>query len=203
MYKREDWTLYRSLNTLGQKAGVGADGIPCLVAKELVDNALDAGGRCRVGMLADNGFWVEDDGGGIPGSDTQIAALFSINRPLTTTKIERKPVRGALGNGLRVVAGAVLATDGGLIVSTRGRTLELIPQEDTGKTIARRLGEWTKPGCRVEVRFGPSLKAVQDDLWWAHQANLLAGGESSYAGESSPYWYDSEAFYELLAAARN
>jgi hypothetical protein len=43
---------------------------------------------------------VEDDGDGIPGSDEQIAALFSIRRPLTSTKILRRPVRGASGNGL-------------------------------------------------------------------------------------------------------
>ncbi len=201
MFKREDWTLYRSLNTLGQKAGVAAELIPRLVAKELADNALDAGGRCRVGMLAENGFWIEDDGDGIPGSDAQIAALFSINRPLTSTKIVRRPSRGAMGNGLRVVAGAVLATSGRLTVSTRGRTLDLIPQEDTGKTIATRVGEWPYAGCRIEVRFGPSLKVGADDLIWAQQANLLAEGDSSYTGGSSPYWYDSEAFYVLLKAA--
>ena len=37
---KEDWTLFRSLNTLTQKAGVSADKIAMVVAKELVDNAL-------------------------------------------------------------------------------------------------------------------------------------------------------------------
>src|SRR3712207_9128722 len=45
-------------------------------------------------------------GDGIPGDDAEIAALFSINRPLTSSKYLRRPTRGALGNGLRVVAGA-------------------------------------------------------------------------------------------------
>ncbi len=44
--------------------------------KELVDNALDACGRCEVGRLH-NGFWVEDIGDGIDGSDEELAALFS------------------------------------------------------------------------------------------------------------------------------
>jgi hypothetical protein len=98
--------------------------IPGLVAKEVTDNALDEAGRCRIGTLEDiHGFWVEDDGGGIPGDDAAIAALFSIARPLTSSKILRRPSRGALGNGLRIVAGAVLASGGTLVVSTRGRVL--------------------------------------------------------------------------------
>ena len=199
MLRRPDWSLYGSLNTLGQKAGVAAEWIPHLVAKELADNALDVSRTCRVGFLADNGFWVEDDGPGISKNDNQIAALFSINRPLMSTKTFRKPSRGALGNGLRVVAGAVLSTNGRLVVATQARMLELIPQESTGKTIAKRLCEWTKPeGCRIEVRFGPSLRVRHDALEWANEAIALAAGGSSYEGESSPYWYDSDAFYDLL-----
>src|SRR4051812_33874509 len=110
MYTREDWTLFRTLATLGQKAGVATATIPALVAKELADNALDATGGCRVGLLGKDGFFVEDDGGedggGIPGDDAAVAALFSISRPLTSSKLLRMPTRGALGNGLRVVAGA-------------------------------------------------------------------------------------------------
>jgi hypothetical protein len=204
MFEREDWTLFRSLNTLGQKAGVGVNLIPKLVAKELVDNALDASGDCRVGWLSGgDGFWVEDDGGGIPGADDEIALLFSINRPLTSSKILRKPTRGALGNGLRVVAGAVLASDGSMRVSTRGRTLELSPQRDTGLSTALRVGDWNKPGCRVEIRFGSSLNIDQNALGWANRAILLAAGKSSYRGKSSPYWYDSESFHELLLASQN
>ena len=112
MFTREDWTLFRTLQTLAQKAGVATRAVPALVAKELADNALDASGGCRVGLLPDNGFFVEDDGDGIPGDDDAVAALFSINRPLASTKLLRLPTRGALGNGLRVVAGAVLAWPG-------------------------------------------------------------------------------------------
>src|SRR5262249_12937873 len=114
MYEREDWVLFRNLGTLGQKAGVPLEKIAALVAKELTDNALDAGAECRVGLLDGNGFWVEDDGEGISGTDEEIAELFSIKRPLKSSKLVRLPTRGALGNGLRVVAGAVLASGGSL-----------------------------------------------------------------------------------------
>ena len=40
--------------------------------------------------------------------------LFSVNRDLVSSKLKRFPTRGALGYGLRVVAGAVAAFSGGL-----------------------------------------------------------------------------------------
>ena len=75
---KEDWTLFRSLNTLTQKAGVSADKIAMVVAKELVDNALDTGAKCDIGLIGNDGFYVEDDGPGIEASDNEIASLFSI-----------------------------------------------------------------------------------------------------------------------------
>ncbi len=40
LFVREDWTLFRNLNTLGQKAGASVEKLPRLIVKELVDNAL-------------------------------------------------------------------------------------------------------------------------------------------------------------------
>src|SRR5262245_45156863 len=109
MFRREDWTLFRSLQTLVQKAGVPTENIARLVVKELVDNALDAWAACEVELLEANAVAVYDDGPGIPGDDAALADLFSVSRPLASTKLLRLPTRGALGNGLRVVSGAVLA----------------------------------------------------------------------------------------------
>ena len=74
LFNRQDWTLFRSLSTLGQRAGVTQDAIPALVVKELVDNALDAAGTCRYGRTGDRGLYVQDDGDGLPGTDADIAA---------------------------------------------------------------------------------------------------------------------------------
>ncbi len=125
VFCRPDWTLFRNLSTLGQRAGVTTDIIPALVVKELVDNALDAAAQCHYGQTADGGLFVQDDGDGLPGTDAEVASLFSVARPLSSTKLLRLPTRGALGNGLRVVVGAVLASGGTLTVSTRGRALHL------------------------------------------------------------------------------
>lgn len=201
LFERADWTLFRSLTTLSQKAGVPSARLPRLIAKELADNALDVSGFCRVELLDGNGFWVEDDGDGIPGDDRAVASLFSINRPLASSKIFRRPSRGALGNGLRVVTGAILASAGTLHVSTRGRTLQLLPQVETGETLALPAGDYAARGTRVEVRFGPPLRVDRNTLAWARQAILLSQGGPRYAGKPSPHWYDGDAFYELLQAS--
>jgi hypothetical protein len=38
-------------------------------------------------------------------------------------------------------------------------------------------------------------------LYWAKQAIVAAGTEPIYAGKTSPWWYESDAFFELLKAA--
>jgi hypothetical protein len=116
-FERADWTLFRTIEGLQQKAGVSKSRLRRLVLKELTDNGLDTGAATRVGTLLNGGgYFIEDDGPGI--DPDEVARLFSINRPMVSTKLLRLPTRGALGNGLRVVAGAVLASQGSLTVIT-------------------------------------------------------------------------------------
>lgn len=201
IYVREDWTLFRNLNTLGQKAGVGRGDIPKLVVKELADNALDTSGGCQYGTIGENGFYVENDGDGLPGSDAEIADLFSVSRPLSSSKLFRQPTRGALGNGLRVVAGAVLASGGKLAIKTRGRALLLRPRDSDGGTDVERLGPWNGQGTRVEVHLGDSLVVDEDTFEWARRAVHLSKGGKAYSGKTSPWWYDADSFFDLAQAA--
>ena len=120
---------------LQQNAGVEARKLRRLVLKELADNGLDAGAEVRVGDAPTGGYFVEDDGPGIDGTPEEIARLFCIARPMVSTKLLRLPTRGALGNGLRVVAGAVLASDGSLDVITRNRRIVLRPERDGTTTV--------------------------------------------------------------------
>src|SRR5512135_1087491 len=159
LFEHDDWKDFQSLETLCRKAGASQDKLTMVVAKELADNALDAAGGCEVGLLEDNGFFVHDEGGGIEGDERAIAALFSINRPLRSSKRLRLPSRGALGNGLRVVAGTVF--------SSGGTTAEIVGQFD---------GE----GTRVQVRFGPTLAVDEETLTWAEEAIRLAGMGTQY-----------------------
>jgi hypothetical protein len=203
LFSRQDWTLFRSLSTLGQRAGVTQEVIPALVAKELVDNALDAAGTCRYGLTDDGrGLFVEDDGDGLPGTDTEVAALFSVARPLSSSKLLRLPTRGALGNGLRVVAGAVLASGGRLTVKTCGRALRLRPRDADGMTDVQHVKPWKGTGTRVEIVLGDALPIDADTFQWATRADAMATTPgTSYRGATSPWWYDSDSFYELTQAA--
>jgi hypothetical protein len=203
-FEREDWSLFRTVEGLQQKAGVAKHNLFRLVLKELADNGLDEGTKVRIGSLPGNGgYFVEDDGHGIDGTPEEIAQLFSIARPMISTKLLRLPTRGALGNGLRVVAGTVLASQGSLVVITHDRRITLRPERDGTTTV---IG--TKPvefsvGTRIEIRLGPTIPNGSDVLSWARTAIELATGGTTYSGRTSPWWYDAPQFHELLDARGN
>ena len=139
-----------------------------LVLKELADNALDTGAHGQRRRAAQGGgYFVEDDGPGIDGTPEEIARLFSIARPMVSTKLLRLPTRGALGNGLRVVAGAVLASGGSLVVITRNRRIELRPERDGTTTVVSVKTVKHPVGTRIEISFGPALPCDGDALSWA------------------------------------
>ena len=66
-FERADWTSFRTIEGLQQKAGVAQNKMRRLVLKELADNALDTGARLRIGQLPGGGYFVEDSGSGIEG----------------------------------------------------------------------------------------------------------------------------------------
>jgi hypothetical protein len=112
--------------------------------------------------------------------------LFSIARPMISTRLLRLPRRGALGNGLRVVAGAVLASEGSLAVITRNHRLVLHPERD-GSTTVVSADPITFPfGTRIEIAFGPALPQNDSIFSWAEMACRLGGCGSSYLASRRP-----------------
>jgi hypothetical protein len=200
-FERADWTSFRTVEGLQQKAGVTRSKLRRLVLKELADNALDTGARVCIGQLAGGGYFVENGGNGIEGQPEDIAWLFSIARPMISTKLLRLPTRGALGNGLRVVAGAVLASEGFLVIITGDRRIELHPERNGSTTVVTVTSVDFPVGTRVEIGLGSAIPLDADALRWASIANLLAKGKPSYQGKSSPWWYDAPQFHELLSAS--
>jgi hypothetical protein len=77
-FEREDWSLFRTVEGLQQKAGVPKGRLRRLVLKELADNGLDNDADVRVGDLPGGGYFIEDDSSGI--EPEEIARLFSIAR---------------------------------------------------------------------------------------------------------------------------
>lgn len=143
-------------------------------------------------------YVIQDDGPGIDGTPQDIARLFSIDRGLVSSKLWRKPQRGALGNGLRVVAGALIASGGGsLIIWTRDQCLAVTPLGDGGADVVAEPVAFPV-GTRIEISFGPLLPRDHAALLWAEQAINMADGGAGYSGKSSAHWFDGDAFYELI-----
>jgi hypothetical protein len=186
-FQREDWLLFRTIEGLQQRAGVPKERLRRLVLKELADNGLDIGARVRIGKTDGGGYFVEDDGIGI--DPDEVARLFSIDRPMVSTKLWRLPSRGALGNGLRVVTGAVLASGGSLAVITRNRRIALRPERDGTTSVIKTEPVEFPVGTRIEIGLGTLPDDDPNALWWAQIAIGMRG--TSYAGKTSPWWYDA------------
>lgn len=164
LFERDDWRLFTDPTTLPQKAGCQPANLRQIVLREIVDNALDA--SAQVTLRHHEGKWIIADNG--PGLDpADVPRLFAVNRPLLSSKRRRLPLRGMLGNGLRVVAGAVAASDGSLVVETRGRRLTLAVDPATGMTTVDKDRPVTsKPGLTIYITFGPVLPEYGDDGAW-------------------------------------
>jgi len=100
---------------------------------------------------------------------------------------------------LRVIAGAVLATEGKLFVRTRGRYMEIIPTDAGGSEVID-LGKVEPSGTRIEVFFGNALD-IDSRINWIGLVKKVAGYHIQYKGKTSPHWYDDDTFYELCRAA--
>ena len=72
----KDWERFRTIKGLSSKAGVPRGKIAALVAKELMDNALDAGAdeQCWIEQVGTDGFIIGDNG---PGFDPAKVADLS------------------------------------------------------------------------------------------------------------------------------
>lgn len=198
LFTREDWRLFTSFSTLPQKAGVAREDLDRVVLKELVDNALDAGDRC--GVLNDWDGFVDVRSYGKGMNKETIERVYSVNRPLVSSKLLRKPTRGALGNGLRVVSGAVISTNGEMFVTSRGKTYEITWD---GNGIAHALyveDSLEEDLTSVRIRLGHWEDGFDEEwLDWSYYTLQMADTETSkgFVGKTSAFWYDSESFYTL------
>jgi Histidine kinase-, DNA gyrase B-, and HSP90-like ATPase len=181
-FEREDWVLFRVIDGLTQKAGVSRDKLSRLVMKELADNSCDAGSsEVEVGKLGKSKFFVDDNGPGFSDTPEEIARLFSIHRPMISSKYLRLPTRGAVGNGLRVAAGAVLASGGSLVVITRNRRIELRPERSHHDGGQQRGGQASgRQQDRDRLRSGTGMRQRHSRLG----QGCLQAGKDGRAGVS-------------------
>jgi DNA topoisomerase VI subunit B len=145
---------------LPQKAGCAPHQIGRVVLKELVDNALDSGAKVKLDKIALDGFRITDNGPGI--DPAEVPRLFAVNRPLLSSKLKRLPLRGMLGNGLRVVMGTIAAYDGTIAVTTRGHRLTLAVDKIRGLTeVLSDEPAPDKPGTEIDITMPSAF--VRDD----------------------------------------
>jgi hypothetical protein len=188
-----DWAELLQPDGLLRKAGCTRGELFSLVLRELADNSLDEGAAAALSRKG--ATWiVTDDGPGIDPPD--VPKLFSVNRPLSSSKRKRLPTRGMLGNGLRVVVGAAVIGNGELMVETRGHCVRLSIDSSTGiTTVTSDQPSEVKIGVTVHITL-PGSTEVDGRL--AVRAIVLASLGRSYSGPSSPWWYGTEDMRLLL-----
>lgn len=197
MTETPDWELFLEPEKLQQKAGCQPHRLRQLVLREIVDNALDVGAQVTLHQEGD--AWVVTDNG--PGLHPEmVPELFAVNRPLRSNKA-RRPLRGMLGNGLRVVMGAAVASEGSLVVETRGRRMTLGVNQATGDTTVT-VSETIamSPGLVVRITFGPGLPKHPsfDDARLAREAIRISTYGSNYNGSPSPWWYSAKNLHSFM-----
>jgi hypothetical protein len=178
----DDWSDYADLSKLPRRSGVTSNLLRRLVLKELADNALDECDRVnrpgKVTISKDeyciNTYTVTDEGEGLNGTPEQIAAFFSLRRPKATSKLWRLPKRGAVGNGIRVIVGAVASGAGHIIIESRGQKITLRPQAHNGVTVVEKV----EPGVRVTgtsitIKINPACPCDLQEMSWAQLAIRL------------------------------
>ena len=209
LFAREDWSLYVSLSTLSQRAGVSRDDLPWLICKEFADNALDAAdaagrpGAVQISVDACGNLIVDDQGTGITGATPEkIADIFRVSRPMLSSKLLRQADRGAVGNGIRVCAGYLTTTGGRLIIEAGGLRVELQPEMDGTSRIIRNGTIKPRQGLRLIATAG-TRPFCDDHLAWARDAIELArrSGRPAFDGRTSPHWHDLDHFRVLLGSA--
>jgi anti-sigma regulatory factor (Ser/Thr protein kinase) len=100
-YTSDEWRAFVDPAGLQRKAGASWQDMPTLILREVADNAADAANGAGVWLesvvIDDCKWWlIEDHGDGI--KPDQVARVFSVNRPLESTKHVRRISRGMLGN---------------------------------------------------------------------------------------------------------
>ena len=183
--------------------------LPWLVVKELGDNALDSAdaaghpGAVEISVDPRGNLIVTDAGTGLPDATAeQIAKLFCVDRPMVSSKLLRRPTRGAVGNGLRVCLGYLTATRGKLVIETGSLRVELAPEIDGSSRIVGSSTSKPRQGLRLTA-FAGDAPFADEHLAWAKDAIELAqqSGEPSFTGRPSPHWFDCDHFRTLLRAA--
>lgn len=173
---------------LSEKAGVPKYEFTKMIVKELIDNACDVGGG-RFKIVDRDLLEFYDDGPGIP-----LEAL-SIKRPLVSSKHWRLGERGALGNGLRAVMGALYCLDGHLVVHAQGKATKVFIGDD-GET--NYIEQGSSSDTKVQV-YCDGIGNERGLLSFKLTEHMT--GPVVKSGRAIPEWFDDEAILDIQRSA--
>jgi DNA topoisomerase VI subunit B len=205
--RRLDTRLFGTLQGLTNMAGVPPQLLRRLIVKEAVDNALDEMDRIggdatsvTVSKDGDNTYVVTDGGSGIEQDLDKLRDLFSTSRPMVTGKFLRRPSRGTLGNGLRVLVGAVALSEARISVQSHGQRTTLRPKISGITEVLAQESVPPAPGTRIEFSLGAIIPRDDRDLIHAERAIRLAKKAGQpFKRLSSPHWQDFDHLAEICA----
>jgi hypothetical protein len=176
--------------------------------KELTDNALDFCDSCKLYGLATaildgpNTYTVVNQGPGWQKRPEEFAHLLSLARGESiSSKLWRKPLRGALGHGLMGVVGTVASGDGRITIKSCNGSVVLKPSAQNGNTAIEELTAIDYPvGTSITIEIDPTYPEDPHALYWAQVAiGLAKNGGPPFSGRPSPHWFEIDAFSLLLA----
>ena len=196
------------LSNLSQRAGVPIGSIRGLILKELVDNALDEmdrvgqPGQVTLTQDGEHTYTVTDQGRGFADSPQELAYRFSIAKPMVSSKQWRKPTRGCVGNGLRVIVASVASGGGRIKIKTRNQVVTLRPRLD-GTTAIEDVKTIDWPiGAAITIEIDRNYHAHDGTLSWAKLAIELAQNSAeAFNRKPHPLWLDADHLALNMLAA--
>ena len=203
-FEREDWSLFRTVEGLQQKAGVPKHKLRRLVLKELADNGLDDGARGPRRRAAQ-----------AAATSSRTTAAGSTARRKRSPGCSASPARWSRPSCCGCRRGARSATACG---SSPVPSSPPAARSSSSPAIA---GSCSAPSAtaprrssarrRSSIRSAPASRSASARRSRA-TATPCTGRRSpaswrstgqTYAGKSSPWWYDAAQFHELLYASGN
>ena len=192
--EQPNWMRFLTSEGLAEQAGCPKSMFPQMIAKEFADNAADIGDYRYKIDLAEQVLAISNGGDGISTDD--VCKIFSIKRPLLSSKHWRRGERGALGNGIRAALAGCRICDVELNVVSQGKD-HAIKLQDDGEVQIKTSDHQPTKGTIVVLRFSSSSgfdRRIEGFL----KPQFLTQGTKTLSGKPLPSWFKAEDINVLL-----
>ncbi|MDB4213988.1 hypothetical protein N9741_03915 [Octadecabacter sp.] len=192
--EQQDWMRFLTSEGLAEKAGCPKSMFTKMIVKEFADNAADIGNYKYKIDLTDQIVAIKNGGDGISPDD--VHKIFSIKRPLRSSKHWRKGERGALGNGIRAALAGCRICDAELNVVSQGKN-HSIALQDNGDVRIKTSDHKLTEGTIVVLRFSSS-SGFDSSIEGFLKPQFLTQNTKTLSGKPLPSWFKTEDINVLL-----